>query len=603
MSNTQLAEIKKKGANWLCNSGCSTASSNKAASTKSRSSSVAKRGRDDGESSQSKSKKQALLNLGEDGSSVHQTAETPHDEHDTHREDQTQVIAPGIESPNRFEHLMDTNLANEVIDTEQSGDTGPTIENIEKAVVSVQRQNGEVFNNLNINLLCDELLQIQPVGVLQPFFTKDRKRIMIPVTSKAAKDTLLGIKEICKIPVESSSRESETLKEKIKYRIEGVDITYSEEELNEALKEQGVAHAARVTYIDRGVRKNSNKVMLTFESETIPKKIKLGFNAHAVTSFREPKRCYRCLSYDHTIGECAELHRLCGQCGASDHLRKECKNDPKCASCQGPHKAGASVCQERKNAIIRETRRLAISEKAKPDPPVPLPVVERIVRSGTEETPAPNQRGSRLYSAVVLNGIRVQSNSRSTRGRSHSVRQRAKPRKENTEKANGQATHQDEPDRESLIEELVAKASNDGLKKITERLDTLERAIQQFESLERVVNKLEKIVQGLIDTRTVKVSTAYPDVTNQMIEARNPCYMEGNTNAISSAGGYWYGQPQPHPPPHFPIWPQQVWAQHSSNPLQVAPTRSEAQLTDANWTGSDALVSAQGADMTSHKQF
>ena len=80
-------------------------------------------------------------------------------------------------------------------------------------------------------------------------------------------------------------------------------------------------------------------------------------------------QCYKCFSFNHTIGSCQATASLCSIC-AGTHNYRECnnKNNVRCANCGNAHKAISPMCPQRKEAInkMKNTSNQASTESHQP---------------------------------------------------------------------------------------------------------------------------------------------------------------------------------------------------------------------------------------------
>ena len=69
----------------------------------------------------------------------------------------------------------------------------------------------------------------------------------------------------------------------------------TDEEILEGLKDEGVIKLDRITVFRDGNRKQTGTFILTFQSQTLPKYIRVGYYRVAVSQFTpNPVRCYKC---------------------------------------------------------------------------------------------------------------------------------------------------------------------------------------------------------------------------------------------------------------------------------------------------------------------
>ena len=120
----------------------------------------------------------------------------------------------------------------------------------------------------------------------------------------------------------------------------------TEEETNTALRKQGFIEHKRITIKRNGENILTNTYILTFNSPTIPKQIKIGFTIEKVEPYvPAPLRCFKCQKFGHHKDLCRG-QQVCGKCGEKDpsHSEDECQNDKECANCHGNHPAYSRTC-------------------------------------------------------------------------------------------------------------------------------------------------------------------------------------------------------------------------------------------------------------------
>ena len=131
----------------------------------------------------------------------------------------------------------------------------------------------------------------------------------------------------------------------------------SDEEILEGLKDEGVIKLDRISVFRDGQREPTGTFILTFQSQTLPKYIRVGYYRVAVSQFiPNPMRCYKCQKFGHTKFNCRK-NEVCNKCGKEDHTdSQECTNEVKCVNCQGNHASNDKTCpkwnQGRKRSFI-----------------------------------------------------------------------------------------------------------------------------------------------------------------------------------------------------------------------------------------------------------
>ena len=144
----------------------------------------------------------------------------------------------------------------------------------------------------------------------------------------------------------------------------------SDEEILEGLKDEGVIKLDRISVFREGQRKPTGTFILTFQSQTLPKYIRVGYYRVAVSQFiPNPVRCYKCQKFGHTKFNCRK-NEVCTKCGQEDHTDSgECKNEAKCVNCQGNHASNDKECpkwkEEKEIQRIKAKRGISYTEAKK----------------------------------------------------------------------------------------------------------------------------------------------------------------------------------------------------------------------------------------------
>ena len=144
----------------------------------------------------------------------------------------------------------------------------------------------------------------------------------------------------------------------------------SDEEILEGLKDEGVIKLDRISVFRDGQRKPTGTFILTFQSQTLPKYIRVGYYRVAVSQFiPNPVRCYKCQKFGHTKFSCRK-NEVCTKCGHEDHTdSQECKNEAKCVNCQGKHASNDKECpkwkEEKEIQRIKAERGISYTEAKK----------------------------------------------------------------------------------------------------------------------------------------------------------------------------------------------------------------------------------------------
>ena len=113
-------------------------------------------------------------------------------------------------------------------------------------------------------------------------------------------------------------------------------------------------------------------VLLSFEVESLPDKVKLGYISYPVSAYvSNTLRCYRCPAYGHVAAVGRREGPRCEKC-AEGHEAKECVVLGKlveCVNCRGAHRAGDQKCPVRERQVkvsrVRVVEKLSYAEAVK----------------------------------------------------------------------------------------------------------------------------------------------------------------------------------------------------------------------------------------------
>ena len=187
-------------------------------------------------------------------------------------------------------------------------------------------------------------------------------------SKKLLKTTKLNLTMDNAIPIDVSPHYSLNTKKGV---IRCPDIKdCSDDEILEGLKAEGVIKLDRISVFRDGQRKPTGTFILTFQSQTLPKYIKVGYYRVAVSQFiPNPVRCYKCQKFGHTKFNCRK-NEVCTKCGQEDHTdSQECKNEAKCANCRGKHASNDKECpkwkEEKEIQRIKAERGISYTEAKK----------------------------------------------------------------------------------------------------------------------------------------------------------------------------------------------------------------------------------------------
>ena len=147
----------------------------------------------------------------------------------------------------------------------------------------------------------------------------------------------------------------------------------TEENILDYLKPQGFTHVKRFRIKKNHEYINTNTLLLTFNSVTTPKSLKIFYQIIPVELYvPNPLRCFNCQKFGHHESNCpADEGSFCERCGTGnhDHLTSQCRNPAKCVNCGGNHTSRSSDCdvwkKEKEVMKIKVTQRLTYPEARK----------------------------------------------------------------------------------------------------------------------------------------------------------------------------------------------------------------------------------------------
>ena len=237
-------------------------------------------------------------------------------------------------------------------------------------------------------LLIESTVQDQPLSKLSPFVIqkvlvstagppKSVKKLssgslLIEVEKPKHAENLLKLTHFFQIPAKCSPHVSLNTSRGI---IRCPDLAgVSEEEIVHELSMQQVTGARRITVFRDGIRRETNTIVLTFNSAILPKSLKIGYlNVGVDLYIPNPLQCYNCFKYGHHERKCNKntSKALCKHCGevANTHDSTSCKNTVKCANCGGEHVATSRTCpvwkREKEIVTIKYRESLSFPEARK----------------------------------------------------------------------------------------------------------------------------------------------------------------------------------------------------------------------------------------------
>ena len=149
-------------------------------------------------------------------------------------------------------------------------------------------------------------------------------------------------------------------------------LRYSEEELLDGLKDQGVVRVERIRKKVDGVLTATPSIIVTFDRLTLPDVLQAAYYRLRVKPYvPRPRRCFHCQRFGHVGKSCRRqqqgLPQICVQCGEATHGEGVvCPNPPSCLNCRGAHPASSIQCDHYKFEFevlsVRARERLSFAE-------------------------------------------------------------------------------------------------------------------------------------------------------------------------------------------------------------------------------------------------
>ena len=155
---------------------------------------------------------------------------------------------------------------------------------------------------------------------------------------------LQSVTTFYKVPVKCSVHRSKNTSKGIIRTWEATRM--SNEYIQAALAEQGVIAAKKFRRKVDGEFKDTNTVLLTFDTPQPPTHIKFGYVRVKVDQFiPNPLRCFKCQDYGHGASRCKRKQEVCAKCCQTGHDYDHCVNTPFCKHCDSTtHSCSSKKC-------------------------------------------------------------------------------------------------------------------------------------------------------------------------------------------------------------------------------------------------------------------
>ena len=239
---------------------------------------------------------------------------------------------------------------------------------------------------------------------------KLKNELLLVETSKASQaDSLLKVKKFFNLKVSVSEHNSLN-----KSRGIVKDRTLkgeTEENIVEYLAPQGVIACKRFRIKKDNVQVDTNTLLLTFNSTTLPQSIKIFYRTVPVEQFiPKPLRCFNCQKFGHHEDNCKLTDAvICDRCGESKHTSSICQRPFKCVNCGKEHSARSTECEvwkrEKEIMRIKTIRKISYFEAKKQYELSFEPRYSKIVQSATAkpQTRTCGTQYDRWISSKILN--------------------------------------------------------------------------------------------------------------------------------------------------------------------------------------------------------
>ena len=163
----------------------------------------------------------------------------------------------------------------------------------------------------------------------------------------------------------------------------------TEENITEYLKTQGVTACKRFTIKKDGNFIETNTLLLTFNTTTLPKSLKKFYRIIPVEVYiPNPLRGFNCQRFGHHENGCPELPgSVYGKCGMGDfdHHTNACRNEAKCVNCHKNHLSKSNQCEiwkkEKEIMKIKVTQKIRYLEAKKIQENQPEITFAKVVQS------------------------------------------------------------------------------------------------------------------------------------------------------------------------------------------------------------------------------
>ena len=165
---------------------------------------------------------------------------------------------------------------------------------------------------------------------------------LVEASTKAHSENLLRSDMLVNVPIKVSKHRSLNYKKGVIW-CEGLDRA-TETEIEELKERQNITEVKRISVTRDGVKKQTHTYILTFQTTTLPTKLRIGYIETTVKPYiPNPLRCFKCQRFGHHRSNCRS-NEVCARCLGTDHDKDNCSVEPKCRNCDGGHESSSRDC-------------------------------------------------------------------------------------------------------------------------------------------------------------------------------------------------------------------------------------------------------------------
>lgn len=178
---------------------------------------------------------------------------------------------------------------------------------------------------------------------------KVKEGLLVQTVSNSQSNRLLGLKTFLESPVEVNAHKSLNFSKGVIYCRDLLNCTIDEAKIE--LEPEGVIDIKRITKKVEDEIRDTPLHIVTFNTPTLPKKMKIAFHCVEVRPYiPNPLRCFKCFRFGHISELCRETQQFC-ICGLPTHEGIDCQNPKSCVNCNLPHASNSRDCERYKTEM------------------------------------------------------------------------------------------------------------------------------------------------------------------------------------------------------------------------------------------------------------